>query len=284
MSGCVYFHVDPSLDVDFMFGVQVATHLKGLAEKAKLNEKHLKIARIYKAKAASLTSEQTELQERAQRMTEEVERLKSVLKHTISARAREESREDEARNSLTTVESELREIWGELKAAQDDLVETRDGLQSAQYELQVVRDELVTSQGELREYKEELRAANDKLRAKVVLLDGARREASEAVVLAERLSEECHRLRGDLHQQISLVTQRDEVIGKLREQASVQWASGWLAFQQKATNAYSGLDFNSDLPSDEEAEESFSANYSQEPGTPAEADSLSSPSVLPADA
>ena len=148
----------------------------------------------------------------------------------------------------------------------------------------MVRDELVTSRGELRESKEELRAANDELRAKVVLLDGVRHEASEAVVLAERLSEECRGLRGDLHHQVSLVTQRDEVIGKLREQASVQWASGWLAFQQKATDAYSGLDFNFDLPSDEEAEESFSANYSQEPGTPAEAVSPSSPSVPPTDA
>ena len=81
-----------------------------------------------------------------------------------------------------------------------------------------------------------------------------------------------------------MVTHRDEVIGKLREQASVQWASGWLAFQQKAANAYSGLDFNFDLPSDEEAEEYFSANYSQESGTPAEAESPSSPSVPPADA
>ena len=89
---------------------------------------------------------------------------------------------------------------------------------------------------------------------------------------------------GNLHHQISLVTQRDEVIGKLREQDSVQWALGWLAFQQKATNAYSGLDFDFDLPSDEEVEESFSANYSREPGTPAEADSPSSPSVPPADA
>ena len=64
------------LDVDFMFDVQVATHLKGLVEKAKLNKKHVKIARVYKARAASLTSERTELQERAQRMTEEVEKLK----------------------------------------------------------------------------------------------------------------------------------------------------------------------------------------------------------------
>ena len=56
-----------------MFDMQVATYLKGLAEKAKLNEKHVRIARIYKAKTASLTSERTELQERAQHMTEEVE-------------------------------------------------------------------------------------------------------------------------------------------------------------------------------------------------------------------
>ena len=49
------------LNVDLMFDVQVATHLKGLAEKDKLNENHVKIARIYKARAVSLTSERTEL-------------------------------------------------------------------------------------------------------------------------------------------------------------------------------------------------------------------------------
>ena len=94
----------------------------------------------------------------------------------------------------------------------------------------MVRDELITSRGELRESKEELRAANGELRNKVALLEGARREASEAVTSAERLTEECHGLRGDLHQQITLVAQRDEVIGRLRDQASAQWASRWLAF------------------------------------------------------
>ena len=84
----------------------------------------------------------------------------------------------------------------------------------------MVRDELITSRGELRESKEELRAANGELRDKVALLDGARREASEAVNSAERLNEECRGLRGDLHQQITLVAQRDEVIGRLRDQAS----------------------------------------------------------------
>ena len=44
-----------------VFVLQAATHLKGLAEKAKLNEKHVKIARIYKAKMTALTSERDKL-------------------------------------------------------------------------------------------------------------------------------------------------------------------------------------------------------------------------------
>ena len=111
-----------------------------------------------------------------------------------------------------------------------------------------------------------------------MLLETACRESSEAVNLSERLSEECRGLRTDLHQQVSMVAQRDQVIRQLRDQASAQWASGWLAFQRKAIRAYSDLDFNFDLPSDEEAEESSDTNYSQEPGTPAEAPSHSSSS------
>ena len=95
----------------------------------------------------------------------------------------------------------------------------------------MVRDELITFQGKLRESKEELRAANDELRDKIALLDGARREASKVVNSAKRLIEECRGLHGDLHQQITLVSQRDEVIRRLRDQASTQWASRWLAFQ-----------------------------------------------------
>ena len=44
-----------------MLDVQVATHMKGLAEKAKLNERNVKAARVYKARVVSLTSEWTEL-------------------------------------------------------------------------------------------------------------------------------------------------------------------------------------------------------------------------------
>ena len=173
---------------------------------------------------------------------------------------------------MRAAEDELWEVRDELRAAQNDLLEARDGLQSAQYELQMVRDEL-------RESKEELRAAKDELRYKISLLDGAHREVSEAVNSAECLTEECRGLRGDLHQQINLVAQRDEVIGRLRDQASTQWASGWLAFQQRASNVYPGLDFNFDLPSDKEAEESLSADYFGETDIPVEAHSPSSPSA-----
>ena len=176
-------------------------------------------------------------------------------------------------------EVELREVKDGLQAIQNDLLEVRDGLQSAQSELQMVRDELFMSQSELWGSREELRAVRDELRNKTALLDGAHREASEAVRSVERLTEECHGLRGDLHRKETLVVQMDEVIGRLRDEACTQWASWWLAFQRKATNAYPGLDFNFDIPSDEEAEESLSADYSGEPDTPVEAHSPSLPSA-----
>ena len=66
-----------------------------------------------------------------------------------------------------------------------------------------------------------------------MLLETARCESSEAVNLAERLNEECRGLRADLHQRVSLTAQRDEVIRQMRDQASAQWAFGWLAFNGK---------------------------------------------------
>ena len=258
---------------------QVATHLKSLAKKANLNEGHVKVARVYKARVASVTSEWVKMRYRVQSMTEEAVKLKFDLRHTLSARARAEGREDEARNSLRAAEVELQEVRDGLQAIQNDLLEARDGLQSAQSELQMVRDELFTSQSELRGSRE-VCATRDELRNKTVLLDGARREAISTV---ELLTEECHGLRGDLHRQETLVIQRDEVIARLRDEACTQWASWWLAFQRKVVNAYPGLDFNFDIPSDEEEEESLSADYSGEPDTPAEDHSPSSPSTPASD-
>ena len=63
----------------------------------------------------------------------------------------------------------------------------------------MIRNELFTSQSELRGSREELCVAKYELRNKTALLDGARRQAAEAVSSLERLTEECHGLRGDLH-------------------------------------------------------------------------------------
>ena len=54
-------------------------------------------------------------------------KLKSDLRHTMTARARVEGREEKARDSLRVVEVELREVKDGLQAAQDDLLEARDG-------------------------------------------------------------------------------------------------------------------------------------------------------------
>ena len=109
-----------------------------------------------------------------------------------------------------------------------------------------------------------------------MLLDRARCEASEAESSIELLTDECHELRGDLQRQEVLVIQRDGAIASLRDEAYTQWASRWLAFQRRVTNAYPGLDLNFDIPSDEEAEESFSTDCSGEPAV----DSQFFPSTL----
>ena len=83
--------------------------------------------RVYKARVTSITSERTELRDRVQRMTEEVVKLKYDLKHTTSARARSEGREDKARNSLRAAEDELWEVRDELRTAQNDLLRPGTG-------------------------------------------------------------------------------------------------------------------------------------------------------------
>ena len=55
-----------------------------------------------------------------------------------------------------------------------------------------------------------------------------------------------------------MISQRDGVIAKLRDEACTLWASRWLAFRRRAAKAFSGLDFNLQVPDEEEAEESIS--------------------------
>ena len=75
----------------------MATHLKSLAKRAKSNEGHVKAAIVYKVRVSALVSERAELRIHVQNMKEEAVKLKSDLKYTMSARARDESREEKAR-------------------------------------------------------------------------------------------------------------------------------------------------------------------------------------------
>ena len=111
----------------------MATHLKSLAKKANLNEVYAKAARVYTARVASLTSERAKLRDQVLSMTEEAVKLKFDLRHTLSARARAEGREDEARNSLRIIEIELREVRGGLQAVQNDLLGTSCSLPSLSF-------------------------------------------------------------------------------------------------------------------------------------------------------
>ena len=71
-------------------------HLKSLAKRASLNEGHAKAARAYKAKVAFLTYEGAELQAWMKNMMEEAVKLKFDLRHTSTARARAEGKEEKA--------------------------------------------------------------------------------------------------------------------------------------------------------------------------------------------
>ena len=113
------------------------------------------------------------------------------------------------------------------------------------------------SEDELRLTREELQAAKDDLLVKVTTLDRVRQEALEAGISVERLTEELGKLRMDFERQAALANRRGEVIVELKDKACTQWASGWLAFQRRASRAFPGLEFNIQLV-DEEVEESTS--------------------------
>ena len=63
----------------------MATHLKSLEKKTKLNEGHVKAAIAYKVRVAALTSKRAELGDWMQNMTEESMKLRSDLRHTAMA-------------------------------------------------------------------------------------------------------------------------------------------------------------------------------------------------------
>ena len=61
----------------------------------------------------------------------------------------------------------------------------------------------------------------------------------------------------DFERQEALANRRGEVIAELKDEAYTQWASGWLAFQHRASKAFPDLEFNIQH-ADEVVEESAS--------------------------
>ena len=135
------------------------------------------------------------------------------------------------------VEDKENKARGELRVAEDELRAVRDELQVAKDKLHVVRDEL---------------------RIKAMILSRVSQKASEAVSSVDRLTKECHGLRGDLQRQETLVSRKEKVIVELRDEACTLWASRWLAFRSKAVKVFPGLDFNFQVPTEGKAEESDS--------------------------
>ena len=138
----------------------------------------------------------------------------------------------------------------DLKHASTTRARDKDREKKARKDVKVAKDKL-------RLAREELQAVKGDLCAKVTTLDRVSQEALEAGNSLERLTEELGKLRMDLERQEALSNRRDEVITELKDEACTQWASGWLAFQRRASRAFPGLDFNIQL-SDEEVEESAS--------------------------
>ena len=68
------------------------------------------MARANKAKVASLTVERAELRARIQSLTDDVLGYKSDLKHTLTARARDEDREKKVVKGLRFAEDEMRVV------------------------------------------------------------------------------------------------------------------------------------------------------------------------------
>ena len=89
-----------------------------------------------------------------------------------------------------------------------------------------------------------MQAVKGDMWAKIAALDQAHQESLEASNFVEGLTEELDGLRMDLVRQEALASRRGEVIVEVKNEAYTQWASGWLAFQRRASRAFPDLEFN----------------------------------------
>ena len=86
-----------------------------------MNEGSARVAKAYKDKVTSLTSERADLRAQIQSLTEDVVKHKYDLMHASTAKERVEDKEKKAREGLRVAEGELRVVMEELQIARDEL-------------------------------------------------------------------------------------------------------------------------------------------------------------------
>ena len=163
--------------------------------------------------------------------------------------------------SLTTeragLRAQIRDLIEELVKHRSDLKHASTARARAEDKEKKAREDVKVAEDGLRLAREELQAVKGDLCAKVTMLNRVHQEALKIGNSVERLTGKLGKLRMDLERQKAFASLRGKVIAELRDEACTQWASGWLAFQRRASRAFRDLEFNIQL-SDEEVEESTS--------------------------
>ena len=155
------------------------------------------------------------------------------------------------------LQAQIRDLMEELVKHRSDLKHASAARARVEGKENEAWEDAKVVEDELRLAREELQTVKGDLWAKIATLKLARQEALEAGNSVERLMEELGKLWMDLARQEALSSRRGEVIAELKDEACTQWASGWLAFQRRASRAFPDLEFNI-LLSDEEVEGSAS--------------------------
>ena len=135
----------------------------------------------------------------------------------------------------TGIQAQIRDLTKELVKHRSDLKHASVARACAEDKEKEARKDAKVTEDELRLDREELQPVKGDMWAKIAALERARQEALEASNSVERLTEELVRLQMDLVRQEVLASRRGEVIEELKDEACTQWASGWLAFQRRAS-------------------------------------------------
>ena len=150
-----------------------------------------------------------------------------------------------------SLQAQIRELTEELMKQRSDLKHTSAARAWAEVNEKKAWKDVKVAEDKLLLAREEMQAVRGDMWAKMAALERARQEALEAGNYMECLTEELGRLRMDLTRQEALANQMGEVITEFKDDACTQWASGWLAFQCRASRAFQDLEFNIQLSNEE---------------------------------